>query len=349
MEWLERTGLERVRDGLVREFSRGMRQRLAVARAFLHEPSVLLLDEPFTALDDRAIAVLQRLLREALAEGKTVVMSTHQLREALELATHVALLNARHSWHSTASARRKWSTIPAASTRDTARADGILLRQMLVIAVKDLRAELRTKEAINASLAFALVILLLFSFAFDPAEETMREISGGLLWIVFAFAGTLMLNRSFARELPNDCLDALIAAPISGAALFLGKALANFVLVLAVELVSLPVFGIFYNVHWTAQLPALLLVLALGTWALTVIGTIFSALTVNIRLREVMLPMLTYPILAPALMGAMRLTAALIQGQALDKDTLIWLKLLVGFDAVYTAAALVLVDFVLVG
>src|SRR5580704_10834041 len=93
MEWLERTGLERVRNGLVREFSRGMRQRLAVARAFLHEPTVLLLDEPFTALDDKAIAVLQKLLREALAEGKTIVMSTHQLREALELATHVALLN----------------------------------------------------------------------------------------------------------------------------------------------------------------------------------------------------------------------------------------------------------------
>jgi heme exporter protein A len=93
MEWLERTGLERVKDGLVREFSRGMRQRLAVARAFLHGPSLLLLDEPFTALDDRAIAVLQRLLKEALAEGRTVVMSTHQLREALELATHVALLN----------------------------------------------------------------------------------------------------------------------------------------------------------------------------------------------------------------------------------------------------------------
>lgn len=92
LKWLERTGLERVRDGLVREFSRGMRQRLAVARAFLHDPQVLLLDEPFTALDDRAIALLQDLLRDALKSGKTVVMSTHQLREALELATHVALL-----------------------------------------------------------------------------------------------------------------------------------------------------------------------------------------------------------------------------------------------------------------
>jgi heme ABC exporter ATP-binding subunit CcmA len=91
-KWLERVGLERVATGLVREFSRGMRQRLAVARAFLHDPQVLLLDEPFTALDDKAIAVLQTVLREAIAEGKTVMMSTHQLREALELATHVALV-----------------------------------------------------------------------------------------------------------------------------------------------------------------------------------------------------------------------------------------------------------------
>src|SRR5271165_1413505 len=116
------------------------------------------------------------------------------------------------------------------------------LRQALVIAAKDLRAELRTKEAVNAALAFSVLILLLFSFTFDPAEEVTREMSGGLLWIVFAFAGTLILNRSFARELPNDCLDALIAAPLSGAALFLGKALANMVLLLAVEAVCFPVF-----------------------------------------------------------------------------------------------------------
>jgi heme exporter protein B len=223
------------------------------------------------------------------------------------------------------------------------------LRDVFVIAHKDVRAELRTKEAVNASLAFALVVLLLFSFAFDPESDTTREIAGGLLWIVFAFAGALVLNRSFARELPNDCLDGLIAAPISGAALFLGKALANYALVLSVELISLPVFSIFYNVHLGAQLPELLLVLALGAWALTIIGTMFSALTVNIRLREVMLPVLTYPILSPALMGAMRLTTGLVVGTAIDKDTVMWLKLLAGFDLMYTAAALLLVEFVLVG
>jgi len=222
-------------------------------------------------------------------------------------------------------------------------------RQVMVIAAKDLRAELRTKEAINGSLAFALVILLLFAFAFDPTGDTTREISGGLLWIVFAFAGTLILNRSFARELPNDCLDALIAAPISGAALFLGKAIANYCLLLAVELVSLPVFGIFYNVRWTQRFPELMLVLLLGTWALTVLGTMTSALTVNIRLREVMLPLLTYPVLVPALMGAMQLTMALIAGTPINSENVMWLKMLVGFDIIYTAVSLVLVETILVG
>src|SRR6266498_3228077 len=135
-----------------------------------------------------------------------------------------------------------------------------LARLVLVICRKDLRAELRTKEAINASFAFAVMILLLFSFAFDPSEETTREISGGLLWIVFTFAGALILNRSFARELPNDCLDALIAAPLPGSALFLGKALANLTLLIAVEALCFPVFGIFYNVNWTRQFWPLLLV-----------------------------------------------------------------------------------------
>jgi heme exporter protein B len=109
----------------------------------------------------------------------------------------------------------------------------LFLRQSLTIAAKDLRAELRTKEAINASASFALVILLLFSFAFDPTADQTKEMSGGLLWLDFAFAGALILNRSFARELTDDCLDALIASPVSGAALFLGKCLANLALLLA--------------------------------------------------------------------------------------------------------------------
>jgi heme exporter protein B len=224
-----------------------------------------------------------------------------------------------------------------------------LFRQILVVAAKDLRAELRTKEAINASLAFALVILVLFSFAFDPLEETTRAISGGLLWIVFAFAGALLLNRSFTRELANDCLDALVAAPVSAAGLFLGKALANYVLIFGVELVALPVFGVFYNVHWTQFFWQLMLVLLLGNWGVTIIGTVFSALTVNLRLREVMLPMLIYPMLLPALAAAMQLTGYLVTGTPITKDNISWLQMLAGFDVMFTAVSVVLIEHVLVG
>jgi heme exporter protein B len=222
------------------------------------------------------------------------------------------------------------------------------LRQSLTIAAKDLRSEWRTKEALNSSVAFALVILLLFSFAFEPTEEQTRQIAGGLLWLAFAFAGALILNRSFARELPNDCLDALIAAPLTGAALFLGKLLANFVLLAAVELISLPVFGIFYDVNWTRQLGPLLEVMALGTWGMTVVGTLFSALTVNLRLRELMLPMLVYPVMLPALLASVQLTSPLVMGQPLAGDLMVWLRLLVAFDVIFTALALALVETVLV-
>jgi len=222
------------------------------------------------------------------------------------------------------------------------------VRQSLTIAAKDLRAEFRTKEALNSSVAFALVILLLFSFAFEPTQEQTREIAGGLLWLAFAFAGALILNRSFARELANDCLDALVAAPLSGAALFLGKALANFVLLVAVELISLPVFGIFYDVNWTRQWGPLLAVVGLGTWGLTVVGTLFSALTVNLRLRELMLPMLVYPVLAPALLAAIQLTSPLVMGQPLNAELMVWLRLLAAFDVIFTALTLALVETVLV-
>jgi heme exporter protein B len=223
------------------------------------------------------------------------------------------------------------------------------LRQAWTIAAKDLRSEIRSKETVNASLSFSLVILLLFSFAFEPTSDQLAEMIGGLLWLVFAFAGALVINRSFARDLPNDCLDALIASPVSGAALFLGKAMANFVLLFALELVCLPVFGLFYNIRWTSQFWPLMLVIAATTWGMSVVGTTFSAMTVNLRLRELMLPMLVYPIMIPALLAAILLTADLMAGKPLGKDTYVWLRLLAGFDVIYTALAVTLVDHVLLG
>jgi heme exporter protein B len=223
------------------------------------------------------------------------------------------------------------------------------LRQSATIAWKDLRSEIRSKETLNASLSFAIVILLLFSFAFEPDSEAIREMAGGLLWLVFAFAGALVVNRSFSRDLPNDCLDALIASPVSGSALFFGKAVANYAILLTLEMVSLPIFGIFYNVDWTRQFWPLMMTVGLATWGMSVVGTMFSAMTVNLRLRELMLPMLVYPILIPCLLGAIELSAKLVGGVPLAGDMYLWVRVLVGFDIIYTALSLALVDTVLVG
>ena len=225
------------------------------------------------------------------------------------------------------------------------------LRQSLAIAAKDLRSEMRTKEALNASLAFAVVIFLLFSFAFDPANLNIdvNDYAGGLLWLAFAFAGALSLNRSFARELQNDCLDALVASPVAPGVLFLGKALANFALLLAVEIVSLAVFSVMYDVRLRAQLGSIVMVILLTTWAITVIGTAFSALTVNLRMRELMLPILTYPFLIPALLAAILLTADLFAGKPISAANAIWLRVLVAFDVIFSLLAVVFIDIVLVG
>jgi heme exporter protein B len=226
----------------------------------------------------------------------------------------------------------------------------IFLRQSLAVAGKDFRSELRTKEALNAAFAFALAILVLFSFVTDVNDsETIYAMSGGLLWLTFLFAGALILNRSFAREIPNDCLDALLASPVPGSALWLGKALANFALILIVEAAAMPLFIVLYNIRWTQSALWLAAVAILATWGICVIGTLFSALTVNLRLRELMLPTLLYPMLIPALMSAMRLTTVLVSGQPISGDEWIWFRLLIGFDIIFTSLALLLVESILLG
>jgi heme exporter protein B len=226
----------------------------------------------------------------------------------------------------------------------------LYLGQVWTIAAKDLRSEWRNREAINASLAFSITILVMFSFAFDPDNPEIKIdlLAAGLLWMVYSFAAALALNRTFARELQNDCLDALLAAPIPASALFLGKTLANFALLLAIELISLGAFSVLYNVKIAEHIWQLLLVIALGTWPMAAMGTFFSALTVNLRLRELMLPMLIYPALIPALLAAISLTGGLLHGTALSIDDGA-MKILVSFDIIFTSLAVLCIDIVLVG
>jgi heme exporter protein B len=218
----------------------------------------------------------------------------------------------------------------------TARATAILLG-------KELRLELRTRELLGATIVFALVVEVLFSFAFDPTPADARRIGPGLLWIAFLFAGSLMLNPSFAREQSNDTLDALRLAPISSFAILLGKLLANLTFMLAAELILVPVFSVLYNVPLAGIVGRLALVLLLGTLGLVITGTVFSAISAQARMRELLLPLLLLPVLAPLLIASVEATAALFaEDPAIDRT---WVAFLAGFDIVFMTAAWLLCDY----
>jgi len=222
-----------------------------------------------------------------------------------------------------------------------------LFAQALAVARKDLAIELRTKESLNAAGSFAIVILLIFSFAFESFSDEMNEFGGGLLWLVFAFAGALVFNRGFARELPNECLDTLLASPLSAAGLIIGKAFANFAMLLVVELVSLIVFGIFYGIDWLSKGAWLSVVFALATWGVSILGAVFGALTVNLRLRELMLPVIIYPLMIPLLIAAIELTNTVLNQHSVSGQ-MEWIRVLVASDIVFTTLAWMLADAILV-
>jgi len=211
-----------------------------------------------------------------------------------------------------------------------------------IILAKELRLEFRTRELLNATVIFALVVVVLFSFAFEPTAVESRRYGPGLLWIAFLFAGSLMLHPSFAREHSNDTLDALRMAPISSFSILLGKMLANFLFLSFAELVVVPVFAVLYNVSLVGVVGRLVLVLILGTLGLVITGTVFSAISAHARMRELLLPLLLLPILAPLLIAAVEATASLLADEpALDRT---WVAFLIGFDVVFMTASWLLCD-----
>jgi heme exporter protein B len=211
---------------------------------------------------------------------------------------------------------------------------------------KDLRIEWRSREAINSMLFFALLVVVLFSMAFDPTRATSREIAGGVLCVATLFASVSALNQAWAREIRHQVLDALRMTPSDGAALFLAKALANFLFVSVVQLVLGPIFFIFYNLHPLGNTWLLLLVIPLGTWALVSNGTFFAALSIRSRNRELLLPLILFPIFLPALLAMVLSVKTVLTGDNSD-PSLMWIKLLAGYDILFTTVSLLLFDTVL--
>ena len=201
---------------------------------------------------------------------------------------------------------------------------------VLTILWKDIVLELRTKDIVVSALVFALLVIVVFNFAITPTPQTVAFVAPGVLWIAFTFGGVLGLNRSMALERESGGLQALLLAPVSRDLIFFGKMLGSFLFMLLVEIIVFPVFAVLYN--FSLLMPGLIPVAALATLAIATVGTLFSAIAANTRSREVMLPLLFFPVLVPALIAAVEASTAVIQGSSpFDR----WIPFLIAFDALF--------------
>jgi heme exporter protein B len=207
------------------------------------------------------------------------------------------------------------------------------LRPTTILLAKELRSEFRTRDLLTTTLVFVLTVLVLFSFTFDPTAAEARRFGPGLLWLALLFAGSLMLHPSFLREQANDTLAALRMAPIEPVSILASKILANLCFLLVAELFLLPVFAALYNLRLAPILGRLLVVLLLGTLALSTVGTVFSAISSQARMRELLLPLLLLPLLTPALIASTEATRALLEDSPDVWSS--WTGMLVAFDVIF--------------
>lgn len=217
-------------------------------------------------------------------------------------------------------------------------------RAVGAIVWKDIRAELRTKDIFSSMFVFALLSVILFNFAFELRVPAMKMVVPGIVWVAITFAGTLGLNRAFVIEQDKGSLAGLLLAPVDRSAIYFGKLLGNLLFMFAVEIIILPLVMIFYNLSLLT--PAHLLVLFLGTYGFAAVGTVFSAIAVNTRAREVMLPILLFPVLLPVLIAGVKMTGALLDGEALS--TLgNWLQIVAVYDVGFTVVAYLTFGYVM--
>lgn len=209
-----------------------------------------------------------------------------------------------------------------------------VLRLALVIAWRDLRMELRSRTAIVGAVVFAALVLVVFNFARDPTAVATVDIAPGVLWVTFAFAGTVALNRAFTVERQHGAFDGLLLAPVPREALFLGKYLANFAFVTLVEAVTIPLFVLFFNIDLGHALPGIAGAALLATAGFTAVGTVFAAMSVRTRFAELMLPVLLLPFLVPPLIAGVQITARLLASRPLS-EVEGWLRLLALYDVVF--------------
>lgn len=219
----------------------------------------------------------------------------------------------------------------------------IFFRQVQAIIAKDLAAELRTKENLSAMLVFSLLVLMIFNFAFELKGVDMTALGPGVLWVAFTFSGILGLGRSFASERDKGSLDGILLAPVDRGAILVGKAAANLIFILVMEAVTLPVYVILFN----SPLPwfPLVIYILLGTLGFAVVGTLLSAVAASTRMREVMLPVLLFPVMVPLFISVVNVSSGAFAGQAFS-DYSTFFNLLIAFDVIFSVVAFLVFEYV---
>ena len=216
------------------------------------------------------------------------------------------------------------------------------LTKVWAIVRKDLSLERRSREMLSSMFIFGLIVILLFSFSLDLRVERADQVAPGMLWVAFTFSGMLGLARSFVLERDQGCLDGLLLCPVDRSILYVGKALSNLLFISLTEVIILPLCFALFNISFRVLLLPIIL---LGTIGFSAVGTLVSAMTVHARAREVMLPILLFPIVMPALIAAVKLTAGVLDGQPWS-EIVNWLRLLVGFDVIFAVLSYVAFEYI---
>jgi heme exporter protein B len=222
----------------------------------------------------------------------------------------------------------------------------LYLNQIAAIVWKDFVTELKTRELLSAMFIFALLVILIFIFSINLSIVKASEVGPGILWVAFLFAGTIGLNRSFMLEKENGCLMGLMLVPADRTAIYFGKLISNLIFLSIMELFILPLFMIFFNIDLLSHLGPLLIVVFLGTLGFCALGTLLSSLSSNLKTREIMLPILLYPLLIPIVIGAVRMTGQILDGVELF-DMMKWIGLTASFDIIYIGVSIMTIDHIL--
>jgi heme exporter protein B len=221
-----------------------------------------------------------------------------------------------------------------------------VLRQASWLFWKDLLLETRRRESLVSMFAFGALLLFLFQFSFEITRERAAELAPGLLWLAFIFTGTLGLAQLFQPERENRCLELLLLSPVDRGAIYLAKLFFNIVLMLLVEIVVFPLFAVLFNLDLWPMLPSLSLFVILGTIGFSVLGTLFSAVTLRARAKELLLPLILFPLLVPVILATVRGMEVVFRG-ADFQEALPWLRLLIGFDVIFLTAGFLVFEWVI--